>query len=122
MKQEDIGTVQRLIAAELKNFSKIVDSEIGSQLEDLAKALDGANKNIFKLQAQATALKELLVQRGIISRENFNEESASQLEALIKLSHESKANSEAGRGSEAHAGGEKTSAVSSYKEKEIANA
>lgn len=84
MKTEDTKVVLGLIREEIKAFAKNADAVILEEMFQCKQALDGANKNIFKLQAQLTAVKTMLCQRGLLPREALYEEENKALEDLIK--------------------------------------
>lgn len=111
MNQHDVGVIKKIVQAELKEFGRTVDGEFNPNFEEIKNALDGANKNIFKLQAQVTALKKLLIERGIIAEETFNVASGEALEALVKLSHSSKTSGTDSGRAETHTSDSETSTI-----------
>lgn len=98
IKPEDSKLIMGMIREEIKSFAKNADSVLMAELDECKQALDGANKNIFKLQAQVTAMKEMMFERGLVAREALYEKELSSFNALVKTSRDSqKETQEAGR-------------------------
>lgn len=84
LKPEDVKLVMGMVKAEVAQFAKRADQELTGELLECKQALDGANKNIFKLQAQLTGMKEMLVERGLVAREALYDKEQDAFVALVK--------------------------------------
>lgn len=99
IKPEDMELVVKMIRGEIKAFAKNADAIVMSELAELAQAMDASSVNIAKLQAQITALKEVLIQKGLVSRQALFEKENEALEKIqesIRAAQKVKPQSEAG--------------------------
>lgn len=91
IKPEDQKLIMGMIREEIKAFAKNADSVLMEELGECKQALDGANKNIFKLQAQLTALKLILFEKGIVGRDALYDKEMTAFEDLVKSAQRERA-------------------------------
>lgn len=91
MKNEDLQLVSRLVDEGLRKFAANADQFMSAEMGQVKQALDGANKNVLKLQAQVTALRSILVERGVISLEGYDASCKVAWESLVSLINSQKA-------------------------------
>ncbi len=86
MTLDDIELVKRLVRAEFKELVEVLDEVSATNLKAVGKTTDFNTHNIMKLQAQITAIKESLIEKGIVSRQRLNERENEALEKIEKMS------------------------------------
>lgn len=85
MTLDDIETVKRIVRAEFKDLVEVLDEVSLSNLKTLGKTTDANTRNIFKLQAQITALKDMLLEKGVVARQRLFEKENETLGKLAKM-------------------------------------
>ena len=84
---DDIEFVKRIIRSEMKDLVDAVDETSIANLKRIGQVTDRNSYNILKLQAQVTALKEVLIGKGAVGRQNLQEREERELgrlEAQVK--------------------------------------
>lgn len=79
---DELDLVKIACRRELENILGAMDEVNLSNLREFAKTADANIKNIMRLQAQVTALKDCLVERGVITRDRIV---TKENEALARL-------------------------------------
>lgn len=79
---KDMQIIRNVVKAEIGAFGKDMEDAVNGELSEARDSISGAHKNILKLQAQLSAMREILIEKGLVSREAYNEASTQQ---LIKL-------------------------------------
>ncbi len=87
---DDMALIKRYIKDELSTVVDAFDETAMQNFHKVGKTCDGNTRNIFKLQAQMTALKEILIDKGLISRDALFERERRELDRLARMSEPDK--------------------------------
>ena len=82
MTADNIALITRIIRKEMHELADAVDETSIANLKKIGMVTDRNSYNILKLQAQVTALKESLIGKGAVSRQNLYEREAKELARL----------------------------------------
>lgn len=88
LNQKDTELINKLVEEGVKDglrrFAKKADELVQQELLQVKQALNGANRNILKLQAQLSAQRDVLLGAGTCSKANLDELAEARFKELAK--------------------------------------
>ena len=85
MTLDELEMIKRVVRAEVAELAEDFDNVQLTNLKTVSKCVDRNTHNVMKLQAQVTALKELLIASEVVSRQRLYEREKAELVRIEKM-------------------------------------